>query len=338
MSAVEPPNPGHSAPGAERPTAPRFSVVIPFYNKRAHIGRAVASVLGQGVRDLELVVVDDGSTDGGGDVVAAIDDPRLRLLRQPNQGVSAARNRGIAETTGPHIALLDADDEWAPGFLGEIDALVGEFPQAIIHATAYRLAAGGHSRPMSNWKAMGGGPEHRLIDYLDCLARDVFPFSASSVCVGRVAFERAGGFEPGLAVGDDVLMWIRLAQQGMVAWSNAELSFYHRDAENRALEHPLRLERELDFLVHLVAHCRGDWHDSAAVPALRRFVSSKIAGTAARLLRGDDPARARQFLDCNRDLLLYRHALRLQARLLRHGIARRLASRTRADTDRGGRR
>ena len=317
--------------------SPRYSVVIPLFNKRAHIGRSVASVLGQDVRDLELVVVDDGSTDGGGDVVAGIDDARLRLLRQPNQGVSAARNRGIAETTGPRIALLDADDEWAPGFLTEIDALVAEFPQASIHATAYRLAAGGRSRPMSNWKAMRSGPERRLIDYLDCLGRDVFPFSASSVCVARAAFERAGGFDTGLAVGDDVLMWIQLARQGMVAWSSAERSFYHRDAENRALEHPQRLERELDFLDHLVPHCRGDWHDGAAAPALRRFVSGKIAGTAARLLRADDASRARQFLDCNRDLLLYRHALRIEARLIRHGIARRLAGRAREQAKHGGR-
>ena len=317
--------------------SPRYSVVIPLFNKRAHIGRSVASVLGQDVRDLELVVVDDGSTDGGGDVVAGIDDARLRLLRQPNQGVSAARNRGIAETTGPRIALLDADDEWAPGFLTEIDALVAEFPQASIHATAYRLAAGGRSRPMSNWKAMRSGPERRLIDYLDCLGRDVFPFSASSVCVARAAFERAGGFDTGLAVGDDVLMWIQLARQGMVAWSSAERSFYHRDAENRALEHPQRLERELDFLDHLVAHCRGDWHDGAAAPALRRFVSGKIAGTAARLLRVNDACRARQCLDRNRDLLLYRHALRIEARLIRHGIARRLAGRAREQAKHGGR-
>ena len=322
--------------GAGSPVSPRYSVVIPLYNKRAHVERAVASVLGQDVGDLELVIVDDGSTDGGGEVAAAIRDPRLRLVRQANQGVSAARNRGIAESTAPCIALLDADDEWAPGFLREIEALRSEFPEAIIHATAYRLAAGGHSRPMSNWKAMGDGPERRLIDYLDCLGRDVFPFSASSVCIGRAALARAGGFDTGLAVGDDVLLWIRLALQGPVAWSRAEFSFYHRDAENRALEHPQRLDHELTFLARLAAHCRSDWRDSAAAPALRRFVSAKIAGIAIRLLRSDDPTLARPFLQRHRDLLLHRHALRVWSRLLRHGLAGRLAGRSSTGAHREG--
>ncbi|TAJ08941.1 MAG: glycosyltransferase family 2 protein [Nitrospirae bacterium] len=86
---------------------------IPLYNARDVILQTVRSVLDQTWRDFELVVVDDGSTDGAGDLIRTL-DPRLRYLRQENAGVAAARNRGIAEAQGEAVALLDHDDLWHP--------------------------------------------------------------------------------------------------------------------------------------------------------------------------------------------------------------------------------
>ena len=93
------------------------SVIIPLYNKGEHVGRALDSVFSQTYKDFEVVVVDDGSSDEGPDIVRKYNDTRLRLIQQDNFGPGAARNRGIRETTGHYVAFLDADDEWLPDFL-----------------------------------------------------------------------------------------------------------------------------------------------------------------------------------------------------------------------------
>ena len=95
----------------------KFSVVIPLYNKRQEIETTIRSVLSQTLSPHEIIVVDDGSTDGSGEVVKGMDSPLVRLIRQTNAGECAARNRGIAEATGDYIALLDADDSYRPDFM-----------------------------------------------------------------------------------------------------------------------------------------------------------------------------------------------------------------------------
>ncbi len=96
-------------------SAPLVSVVVPAFNRAASIRLALESVLRQSWRDFELVVVDDGSTDGTPDAVRAIDDPRLRLIETPrNMGAGAARNLGIEEARGDWVAFQDSDDEWLP--------------------------------------------------------------------------------------------------------------------------------------------------------------------------------------------------------------------------------
>jgi glycosyltransferase involved in cell wall biosynthesis len=92
-------------------------VIIPVFNGQAYLAEALHSVLDQGVQGLEVIVVDDGSTDGTADVVSALRDPRMRSVRQPRQGAAAARNCGVALAGGHIIAFLDADDLWLPGKL-----------------------------------------------------------------------------------------------------------------------------------------------------------------------------------------------------------------------------
>lgn len=118
-----------------------ISVIIPLYNKEREIGDTLRSVLAQTLQPTEIVVVDDGSTDGSADAVRAIASPLVKLVTQANAGVCAARNRAIAESTGDLIALLDADDTWEPGFLEEIASMAAEFPGCGIYSTAFNIVS-----------------------------------------------------------------------------------------------------------------------------------------------------------------------------------------------------
>jgi len=108
---------------------PRVTVIVTAFNQQNFIGEAVSSVLAQGFRDLECIVVDDGSTDGTAAILATISDSRLRVIGQRNQGVSAARNAGIDAARGEIIAFLDGDDRWLPQRLARDVAIYDAEPR-----------------------------------------------------------------------------------------------------------------------------------------------------------------------------------------------------------------
>ncbi len=115
----------------------RVTVVIPLYNKRLQVRRAIDSVLAQTFGDFELIVVDDGSTDKGLEIVNEIRDPRLRTISQTNRGPGAARNRGAAESQGEYLAFLDADDEWTTEFLAKSVNALDQAPECGFCVSAF---------------------------------------------------------------------------------------------------------------------------------------------------------------------------------------------------------
>ncbi|MCF7957213.1 MAG: glycosyltransferase family 2 protein [Phycisphaerae bacterium] len=111
---------------------PKVTVIIPLYNKEKTIARALDSIWAQRYQDFDVIVVDDGSTDGSVDIVRGYDDPRLRLIQQKNAGPGAARNTGIAHTTTEFVSFLDADDEWYPWFLENCYKAITENDVALV--------------------------------------------------------------------------------------------------------------------------------------------------------------------------------------------------------------
>jgi glycosyltransferase involved in cell wall biosynthesis len=106
-----------------------ISVIIPAYNVAQFLREAVDSALAQTRRDIEAIVVDDGSTDGSADMLRDLDDPRLRVIRQDNAGSAAARNAGLRLASGNLVAFLDADDRWAPQNLERQAAFLESHPE-----------------------------------------------------------------------------------------------------------------------------------------------------------------------------------------------------------------
>lgn len=138
---VETELPGHPRRLAEkRPVrAARISVIMPLYNKAPFVEKAIRSALDHGEGVIEVIVVDDGSRDDGAAIVESIDDDRIRLIRQANGGVSAARNVGLDLARGDWLAFLDADDYWLPGYIDAVQAMIAQFPQCGMVTTRYQF-------------------------------------------------------------------------------------------------------------------------------------------------------------------------------------------------------
>lgn len=143
-----------------------ISVVIPLYNKGPYISRTLNSALSQTKLPGEIIVVDDGSTDGGGEIVQQMNNPLIRLVTQENKGVSVARNVGISLAKGELIAFLDADDEWKPRFLEVISDMRRLYPQAGAYASAFDLIDPKGRKLVKKFKGVSTDSKHQLIDNL----------------------------------------------------------------------------------------------------------------------------------------------------------------------------
>jgi glycosyltransferase involved in cell wall biosynthesis len=203
------------------PTSPcDISAVVPAYNASATILRTLRAIESQTVVPDEIVVVDDGSTDDTTTQVASLCDPRIRVIRQVNQGVSAARNSGIREARSSLVAFCDADDLWSSRFVETILALRSLYPDAVAYATCYRTVP--PDAPESIAVANGlcfDGPLGVIDDYFHVASCSAPPIHSSAVAVPRSALDRIGGFPVGIVSGEDLLTWARLAAMGSIAYS-----------------------------------------------------------------------------------------------------------------------
>lgn len=196
----------------------RYSVIIPTYNREGFVARAVESVLAQTCQDFEIIVVDDGSTDGTEAVLRPYRD-RIRYLRQSNQGSSAARNRGIRESCGQYIAFLDSDDFWHPDKLARTEEAVEAHPDAGLFYSDFRMVtpAGGFLRVQKCKHVVGDG-------YLAILLQ-AFILTSTVVC-RRECFDVCGLFHEPLRRVQDWDMWVRIARRFSMAHVPAVLTEY----------------------------------------------------------------------------------------------------------------
>jgi hypothetical protein len=200
----------------DQEAALKFSVVIPLFNKAAFVRAAVQSALAQSLAPLEVIVVDDGSTDGSLEAIADLQDARLRRVRQPNRGVSAARNRGIRLARGDWVALLDADDAWHSEFLAALAQAHAHCPGADLLATGFRRVRG--QLPGSVAARATTPARMEVIHDLRRRWMQGAPLCSSSVALrARRLRSLPVCFYEGESYGEDLDMWFRLADHAPVA-------------------------------------------------------------------------------------------------------------------------
>jgi len=201
----------------------RFSVIIPLFNKRAYFGRTLSSLLKQDFRDFEVVVVDDGSTDGSPEMVEALTDPRIRLIRQSNAGPGPARNTAARHAAGEWLALLDADDLWQPDHLSTLDRISLTHPDAgFISTRALWIPVG----QLDRQKTMPRGGVIRKLDYFADAGESLV--NTSSVAIRAREFRAVGGFGA-FCPGEETELYTRLALTTRFAVCDDATAVYLRD-------------------------------------------------------------------------------------------------------------
>ncbi|MCU0983571.1 MAG: glycosyltransferase [Acetobacteraceae bacterium] len=227
------------------------SVVIPLFNAGRHIEAALATIAAQAPGPAEVIVVDDGSTDDGPARVTRRNDPRVRLVRQENRGVAAARNVGLAVAGEAFIAFLDADDLWCRNHLGRLVDAAGAVPDAAIYGERFVSVANDAtaddalSRPEPEARP-------RRADYVAEAAEGAAPFYTSSCMVRREAAIAEGGFPDGESHGEDLALWIRLSERHGAAATDAVGALYRRSSgglTGRVVRVPDVAMRTLDALL-----------------------------------------------------------------------------------------
>ncbi len=226
---------------------PAVSVIVPVYNGEQFLRQTINSVLAQTYRDFEVVVVDDGSSDGSRAILDGYGD-RLRVFHQENRGAPAARNRAIGEARGEWIAFLDHDDTWERDKLEVQMAAVGPADD-LLHAEA-RVIDGQGTVIRETFSHPDDPPQEHTL--LECVIRHN-PIYVLTTVVRRAAIEKVGGLNPDNRFGtDEYLLWMRLLASGHRArYINRVVASYRVHGRNASGNHTQMIYGELFALEHL---------------------------------------------------------------------------------------
>lgn len=286
-----------------------ISVVIPLYNKAQHIAETLSSVLAQSVRPREIIVVDDGSTDGGAHVVRQFESVGVRLITQTNQGVSVARNRGLEEAAGDYVAFIDADDLWLPDHLRVLSELIEKWPEAVLVSTSHLIKRDG--MVYSAKSSLPAGWEGCVDNFFTAFANGLSLVNSSAACVKRGSAIELGGFPVGVKRGEDIILWVRLALCGVVAHKSVTTAVYNQGADNRSTL--IRAHEPPGSLVYLSQLLT----DGQLSPDLRKDVAALLDHmalvTAAGFHLNGDTAGAKMIIQLMREAGRIKMALAIRA-------------------------
>jgi glycosyltransferase involved in cell wall biosynthesis len=300
-------------------TAPLVSVVMPVYNGRAFLAQAVESVLAQTCQSIELIAVDDGSSDGSADLLAAYGPP-VQVVRQANAGVSAARNAGIKHAAGKFIAFLDQDDWWLPAKVARQVAFFQSDPRiGLVHtAVSYYDEAIRHEVAPQDPKAR---PERMTGDCYESLLLGN-PLVNSSAMVRRSAVDHVGGLDvniPGNTV-QDYDLWLRIAKLYRLAYLPEKVTVFRLHGRQGHRDRRAMLTDELAVLLR--QRPQRVWRDTRQ--GRRRLADLHDSLATAHFEAGDARQARRHFGHALRIQPSRRRCYRFAASCLPYAVVRRV--------------
>ena len=218
-----------------------LSVIIPLYNKENSIVKTVISVLNQTFVNLELIVVDDGSSDSSLKALQVVTDDRLRIITKSNGGVSSARNKGIKEATSEYIAFIDGDDIWSANHLQTLCDAITDVDNRDIGGYATNFYKSGNI--LFDEKRFIKTQPILVEDYFDFVSKPVTKFNSSTILIKKSKVLETGLYDEEISYGEDVEFWMRLFDQYKLVFIESITAIYHVEAENRSAYKVIPLEK-----------------------------------------------------------------------------------------------
>ena len=264
-----------------------FSVVIPLYNKEKYILNTLKSVLKQSFQDFEIIIVDDGSTDQSVDLVSSLDDNRIKLIKQNNQGASIARNNAINAANGNYIATLDADDFWKKNHLESLKDCIKSFKNAVLYCTNYEIKRNTHFITKAEFNFQYNADCLIVEDFFDANIINYIPHS-SSVAFKKEDFLKAGSYNPKYRTGQDIDLWIRFALLGKIAF-NPKITMLYNFYDVDSLSNS-NLNNDRLLLINSFKN------EEKTNPSLKRYLDIKRYALAIRFRFLNEEEKAKQLI------------------------------------------
>lgn len=213
---------------------PFFSIIIPLYNKEKFIKNTLQCVFNQSFTNYEVIVVNDGSTDKSLAVLEKFSDNRLKIFNQKNQGVSVARNTGMAKAQATYICFLDADDTWKPNHLQAFYDTIFKFPEAKMYCGRYVTQISKNKFIKNNFIDIDENYEGYVADFFKSSLINRIALT-SAVCIHKDIFNEVGGFNKNVSSGQDLEYWIKIAVTYKIAITKNNTLIYNFLNENKSL-------------------------------------------------------------------------------------------------------
>ncbi|MBN1688133.1 MAG: glycosyltransferase [Candidatus Omnitrophica bacterium] len=226
--------------------SPKFSIVMPTYNRYDLIAQAIESVIAQHEQDWELIVVDDGSSDNTKEIVEKYRDNRIHYLYQENAGKSIARNRGIERARASHIVFLDSDDYWHPEMLSAVADAISRNPGAGLFYGQVEFIRECQSTDAEIKPTVGAK------NFEELLNGDHQSIYTCATAIKKSCLEQVGVFDPWLLIAQDIDLWLRIAEKYPVVFIPKVVSYVRRHAEDSASNRLNLYEGYLRFQHRLV--------------------------------------------------------------------------------------